>query len=63
MVDPGLILLSIQWRKIMTAEMTAAQEIESFFEGWQGEIQPMRDWFRLFYQELSAINGVRSVRI
>ena len=42
----------------MTAEMTAAQEIESFFEGWQGEIQPMRDWFRLFYQELSAMDGV-----
>lgn len=42
----------------MTAEMTAAQEIESFLEGWQGELQPMRDWFRLFYEELSRMDGV-----
>ena len=42
----------------MTTEMTAAQEIESFLEGWQGDTQPMRDWFRLIYQELSSIEGV-----
>jgi hypothetical protein len=45
----------------MTAEMgveTAALEIEAFLDGWKGEIQPMRDWFRLFYRELSSIEGV-----
>lgn len=42
----------------MVAEMTAAQEIESFLEGWGGDTEPMRDWFRLFYQELSSMEGV-----
>lgn len=42
----------------MTAERTAAQEIESFLEDWQGDTQPMRDWLRLFYQELSSMEGV-----
>lgn len=46
----------------MTAEMnverTAVQEVESFLDDWKGEIQPMRDWFRLFYQELSLMEGV-----
>ena len=42
----------------MTTEMTAAQEIESFLEDWQGDAQPMRDWFRLFYRELSSMEGV-----
>ncbi len=38
--------------------MTAAQEIEAFLEGWKGDVQPMRDWFRLLYQELSSMEGV-----
>jgi hypothetical protein len=41
-----------------TAEMTAAREIESFLDGWQGDLQPMRDWYRLFYRELSLMEGV-----
>lgn len=43
----------------MTDRMTAAQEIESFLLSWQGENQPMREWFRQFYQQLSAMEGVR----
>jgi hypothetical protein len=45
----------------MTAEIgveTAALEIESFLDDWKGEIQPMRDCFRLFYQELLSMDGV-----
>ncbi len=38
--------------------MTAAQEIEIFLEGWKGDPEPMRDWFRLFFQELSSMEGV-----
>ena len=58
MVDLGSILSSIERREIMTAEMTAAQEIESFFQSWKGDIQPMRDWFQLLYKELSSMKGV-----
>ncbi len=39
-------------------ERTVEQEIESFLEDWKGDMQPMRDWFRKFYQELSAMEGV-----
>lgn len=46
----------------MTAEMdverTAVQDIEAFLDGWKGERQPMRDWFRRFYRELSTMEGV-----
>ena len=42
----------------MTNEVTAAREIESFLEEWTGDKQPMRDWFRQFYQELSSMDGV-----
>jgi hypothetical protein len=45
----------------MTAEMgveSAALEIEAFLDGWKGDVQPMRDWFRLFCQELSSMDGV-----
>ena len=42
----------------MAKETTAVQEIEAFLTGWTGEHQPMRDWFRRFYQELSSIEGV-----
>ena len=42
----------------MTAEMTAAQQIESFLDGWKGDMQPMRDWFRLFYRELALMERV-----
>lgn len=34
------------------------EEIEMFLENWPGAHQPMRDSFRLFYQELSAMAGV-----
>ena len=42
----------------MAVKMTVEQEIESFLESWKGEMQPMRDWFKRFYQELSAMEGV-----
>ncbi len=42
----------------MTDEKTAVQEIESFFQSWQGDNQPMREWFRQFYQHLSSMEGV-----
>lgn len=42
----------------MTNETTAVQEIESFLVSWTGENQPMRDWFRRLYQELSSMEGV-----
>lgn len=42
----------------MTNETTAVQEIEAFLVSWTGDIQPMRDWFKLFYQELSSMEGV-----
>jgi hypothetical protein len=51
----------VKWRIEMTAEMgveTAAFEIEAFLDGWIGDMQPMRDWFHLFYQELSSMDGV-----
>lgn len=42
----------------MTDEKTAAQEIESFIQSWQGDNQPMREWFRQFYQQVSSMEGV-----
>lgn len=45
----------------MTDTLTAAQEIESFLLSWQGENQPMREWFRRFYQQLSSMEGVRLI--
>jgi hypothetical protein len=42
----------------MTAEVTAAEQIESFLDDWQGDMQPMRDWFRLFYRELALMERV-----
>ncbi len=42
----------------MDAAQTAAQEIESFLNGWPGEVQPMRDWFGRFYRELALLEGV-----
>lgn len=43
----------------MTQEMTAARQIEEFLSNWPGENQPMREWFRQFYHQLSAMEGVR----
>lgn len=42
----------------MNAAMTAAQEIESFLNSWPGDVQPMRDWFRLYYRKLASLEGV-----
>ncbi len=42
----------------MTDEKTGAQEIASFLQSWQGDNQPMREWFRQFYQHLSSMEGV-----
>ncbi len=42
----------------MTGEGTAAQQIESFLDSWKGDTQPMRDWFRLYYRELSSMENV-----
>jgi hypothetical protein len=58
MVALSSILSSVQWRETMTAEGTTAQEIESFLNSWEGDSQPIRDWFRLFYNELSVMEGV-----
>ena len=38
--------------------MNGAQEIEAFLDDWKGDVQPMRDWFRSLYQELSSMEGV-----
>jgi hypothetical protein len=35
-----------------------AGEIQAFLDGWPDEQRVMGDWFRLFYQELSAMPGV-----
>lgn len=43
----------------MATEMTAVEEIESFLESWQGDDQPMREWYRKFYQELRLMPGVK----
>lgn len=45
-------------RKEMSDEMTAVQGIEAFLEGWQGDNQPMRDWFKLFYKEMASLPEV-----
>ncbi|TKB24859.1 hypothetical protein FCL47_16600 [Desulfopila sp. IMCC35006] len=42
----------------MTDEKAAVQEIESFLQSWQGDKQPMREWFRQFYQQVSQMEGV-----
>jgi hypothetical protein len=42
----------------MTNETNAVQEIESFLKSWTGEKEPMRDWFKRLYEELSAMEGV-----
>lgn len=34
------------------------QEIETFLAEWSGDAQPMREWFRLFYSELSRLTDV-----
>ena len=36
----------------------ATTEIESFIAGWNGDEQPMREWFKLFYQELKGYADV-----
>lgn len=43
----------------MAVETSAAQEIENFLKEWEGEVQPMRELFHLFYRELSSLEGVR----
>ncbi len=42
----------------MTKETNAVQEIESFLKSWDGENEPMRDWFARLYQELASMEGV-----
>ncbi len=42
----------------MIKETTAAQRIEAFLTSWPGENEPMREWFRQFYQQLRAMEGV-----
>lgn len=36
----------------------AVRAIESFIGSWVGESQPMRDWFELFFKELSKKEDV-----
>lgn len=43
----------------MAGKSEVGGEIELFLDDWAGEDQPMRDWFQLFYKELSAIDGVQ----
>ncbi len=42
----------------MTGESKGIEDIETFLANWPGTHQPLRDVFRLFYQELSAMAGV-----
>lgn len=40
------------------SEATAVQQIEAFLGEWAGDVQPMREWFRKFYNELSVLENV-----
>jgi len=40
------------------AETGANQQIETFLGEWPGDEQPMREWFRLFFNELQKLEGV-----
>ena len=42
----------------MNDNQGSVREIDSFLEEWQGDEQPMRQWFKLFYSELLAMPGV-----
>ncbi len=42
----------------MTGDSKIIADIETFLADWPGAHQPLRDVFRLFYQELSAMAGV-----
>ena len=42
----------------MSGNGEATTEIESFIAGWNGDEQPMREWFKLFYQELKGYADV-----
>ena len=42
----------------MSEKTDAIAEIEAFLASWEGEKQPMRDWFELFYKKLIALDGV-----
>ena len=35
-----------------------AGQIELFLQQWQGDDQPMRDWFRLLYEELKKMDNI-----
>lgn len=40
------------------SDINATQQIETFLSEWAGEEQPMRTWFRLFFDELQKLDGV-----
>lgn len=42
----------------MTEDSKVRVDIETFLADWPGTHQPLREVFRLFYQELSAMAGV-----
>jgi hypothetical protein len=42
----------------MTRDGEVIADIETFLAEWPGADQPLRDVFRLYYQELSAMAGV-----
>ena len=58
MVIGSVVYYRKKRRQKMTDRVTAAQEIEAFLQSWQGENQPMREWFRQFYRQLSSMEGV-----
>ncbi len=56
-------MANIGWQKIggggkMAEEGGVVAEIEDFIANWPGTQQPMREYFRLFFQELAAMEGV-----
>lgn len=40
------------------SEISVKQQIEAFLDEWSGDEQPMREWFRLFFDELQRLEGV-----
>lgn len=42
----------------MSEQNGAQVEIEAFIASWEGENQPMRDWFTLFFQKITEMDAV-----
>lgn len=42
----------------MAANKNENSEIVAFLESWEGDKEPMRNWFNLFYTELSKMSEI-----